>query len=155
MGKNLWIPDSGDANKNDEGKLKRSIHVQNDAVPHSTVFHPSHYCDGGIETIDYILAKKMDFLLGQVCKYISRAGKKDPARELEDLQKARFYLDKKIQLLVEAEYQENDDQIQDGRYWDDKYWDDEYDSDEEDEYDPDEDDEMMSTSWEDEEEKQS
>ena len=66
---------------------------------HDAVQHPSWYCDGGIETLDYIMAKKLDFLLGQVCKYISRAGKKDPAKEIEDLKKARFYLDWKINLL--------------------------------------------------------
>ena len=60
------------------------------------VNHPAHYCDGGIETLDYIVAKKLDFFLGQVCKYISRAGKKDPEKEVEDLKKARFYLDRKI-----------------------------------------------------------
>lgn len=63
------------------------------------VNHPAHYCDGGIETLDFILAKNLDFLLGQVCKYISRAGKKDPAKELEDLEKAQFYLNRKIELL--------------------------------------------------------
>lgn len=63
------------------------------------VNHPSHYCDGGIEVMDYIIAKKMDFLIGNVCKYISRAGKKDPEKELEDLKKARVYLDRKIALL--------------------------------------------------------
>ena len=51
------------------------------------------------ETLDYIVAKKLDFFLGQVCKYISRAGKKDPEKEVEDLKKARFYLDRKIELL--------------------------------------------------------
>ena len=67
------------------------------------VNHPAHYCDGGIETLDYIIAKKMDFFTGQVCKYISRAGKKDPGKEIEDLEKARFYLDRKITLLKEAQ----------------------------------------------------
>jgi hypothetical protein len=67
------------------------------------VNHPAHYCDGGIETLDFIVAKKMDFFLGQVCKYISRAGKKDPAKELEDLKKARFYLNRKIELLEKAQ----------------------------------------------------
>ena len=66
------------------------------------VNHPSHYCDGGIETLDFILAKKLDFLTGQVCKYISRAGKKDPDKEIEDLKKARFYLDRKIMELEKA-----------------------------------------------------
>ena len=59
--------------------------------------------DGGIETLDYILAKKMDFLIGQVCKYISRAGKKDPNKEIEDLKKAQFYLNRKIAELEEQE----------------------------------------------------
>ena len=65
--------------------------------------HPAHYCDGGIETLDFILAKKLDFLLGQVCKYISRAGKKDPAKELEDLKKAQFYLNRKIEVMEQEE----------------------------------------------------
>ena len=65
--------------------------------------HPSWYCEGGIETIDFIMAKRLDFLLRQVCKYISRAGKKDPSKEVEDLQKARFYLDWKINLLKREE----------------------------------------------------
>ena len=69
------------------------------AQSNDPVNHPSHYCDGGIETLDFIIAKKMDFFLGQVCKYISRAGKKDPEKEIEDLQKARFYLNRKIELL--------------------------------------------------------
>lgn len=66
------------------------------------VNHPAHYCDGGIETLDFILAKKLDFLTGQVCKYISRAGKKDPDKEIEDLKKAKFYLDRKIKELEKA-----------------------------------------------------
>ena len=66
------------------------------------VNHPAHYCDGGIETIDFILAKRLDFLTGQVCKYISRAGKKDPTKEIEDLKKARFYLNRKIAELEQA-----------------------------------------------------
>lgn len=75
-------------------------------VEHNAVSHPSYYCEGGIETLDFILAKKMDFLLGQVCKYIVRAGKKNPETEVEDLEKARFYLDRKIRLLKEG--REND-----------------------------------------------
>ena len=66
------------------------------------VIRPAHYCDGGIETLDFILAKKLDYLTGQVCKYICRAGKKDPAKELEDLKKARFYLERKIRQLEEG-----------------------------------------------------
>ena len=70
-----------------------------DTLQNDPVNHPSHYTDGGIETLDYILAKRLDFLSGQVIKYVSRAGKKDPEKEIEDLEKARFYLDRKIERL--------------------------------------------------------
>ena len=61
--------------------------------------HPLHYCDGGIETIDFIEAKGLDFYLGNAVKYISRAGKKDPDKMVEDLQKAIWYLQRKIKRL--------------------------------------------------------
>ena len=56
---------------------------------------PPHYTDGGIETIDFIEAKGLDYNLGNVVKYISRAGKKGPA--MDDLQKARWYLNRAIE----------------------------------------------------------
>ncbi len=56
------------------------------------VSHPAHYCDGGIETIDYIEAKGLGYHLGNAIKYISRAGKKDDA--VEDIQKAIWYLNR-------------------------------------------------------------
>lgn len=59
--------------------------------------HPSHYTDGGIETIDFIEAKKLPYHLGNVVKYISRAGKKD--NELQDLKKAQWYLNRYIEFL--------------------------------------------------------
>lgn len=65
-------------------------------MTHDPVNHPSHYCDGGIETIDFIEAKKMSYHLGNAVKYISRAGKKDD--ELQDLKKARWYLNRYIEL---------------------------------------------------------
>ena len=60
---------------------------------------PSHYTDGGIETIDFIEAKGLDFNLGNAVKYISRAGKKDPSKKVEDLEKARWYLNREIARL--------------------------------------------------------
>ena len=59
------------------------------------VKHPAHYCDGGIETIDYIRAKLtreefIGYCKGNALKYISRAGKKGDASE--DLAKAAVYL---------------------------------------------------------------
>ena len=68
---------------------------------------PSHYTDGGIETIDFIEAKKLDYHLGNVVKYVSRAGKKDPAKKLEDLKKARWYLEREIEELLNGEENNN------------------------------------------------
>lgn len=63
------------------------------------VNRPAHYTDGGIETIDFIEAKRLNFCRGNAVKYISRAGKKDPAKEIEDLEKARWYIDHEIERL--------------------------------------------------------
>lgn len=63
---------------------------------HDPVRHPSHYCDGKIEVIDYIEDKKLGFHLGNAVKYISRAGKKDPSKEIEDLEKAVWYINRYI-----------------------------------------------------------
>lgn len=63
-----------------------------------TIDHPAHY--GGAanpyEAIKVIEAWKLGFCLGNAVKYIARAGRKDPNAELEDLKKARWYLDREI-----------------------------------------------------------
>lgn len=56
--------------------------------------HPSHYTQGDIEVIDYIEDKKLGYRLGNVVKYVSRAGHKDDA--IKDLKKARWYLNREI-----------------------------------------------------------
>lgn len=64
------------------------------------IVHPGHY--GGdvvYETIKVIEAWQLCFHLGNTVKYISRAGKKPGSDELEDLRKAKFYLDRKIRQL--------------------------------------------------------
>jgi hypothetical protein len=63
------------------------------------VNHPDHYTDGGIETIDFIEAKKLPYHLGNAVKYISRAGKKDPKKTVEDLKKAVWYINRYISKL--------------------------------------------------------
>lgn len=67
---------------------------------HDPVNHPAHYTSGGIEVIEAIEAWELGFNLGNAVKYIARAGKKDPARTVEDLQKARWYLNREIQRLA-------------------------------------------------------
>lgn len=68
--------------------------------PHDPVNHPMHYGPGGAyETINVIEAWGLDFCLGNTVKYISCAGKKDPTKTIEDLEKARWYLDRRIEQL--------------------------------------------------------
>jgi hypothetical protein len=67
------------------------------------VNHPQHYGgDTTYETIKVIEAWELGFHLGNAVKYISRAGKKNPDEEKLDLEKARFYLEKKIKLLEDS-----------------------------------------------------
>lgn len=61
-----------------------------------TINHPHHYAYSH-EPIDVIISWELDFCLGNVLKYIARAGKKGPA--VEDLKKAMFYLQREIELL--------------------------------------------------------
>jgi len=69
-------------------------------MPDITVFddvvnHPPHYKTGGIETIDFIEAKGLNYHLGNVVKYITRADHKGD--RLENLRKAQWYLTREIQ----------------------------------------------------------
>jgi len=55
--------------------------------------NPNHYKQGNIETIEYILDQTMNYVEGNVVKYISRYKKKNG---LEDLHKAKWYLERLI-----------------------------------------------------------
>lgn len=63
-------------------------------IKHDAVNHPSHYNRGKIEVIDFIEDQQLPYHLGNVIKYIARAGYKGD--KLEDLKKARWYLDRYI-----------------------------------------------------------
>lgn len=58
-------------------------------------YDPDYY-KGGIETWDFIASHNLDFFTGNIIKYLVRAGKKQYEEEIDDLLKARAYLDKKI-----------------------------------------------------------
>ena len=58
------------------------------------VNHPAHYKVGGIETIDFIEAKKLNYNLGNVVKYITRSDHKGNRKQ--DLEKALWYLNREI-----------------------------------------------------------
>jgi hypothetical protein len=82
----------------DPAAVMRVVHMATSGKSvHDPVNHPTHYTDGGIETIDFIEAKRLGYHLGNVVKYICRAGKKGTNMGLQDLQKARWYLDRAIE----------------------------------------------------------
>lgn len=76
----------GDGNAARDGSVR--------AERHDPINHPSHYCLGGVEVIDAIEAWSLGYHLGNVVKYVARAAHK--GAKLEDLKKARWYLDRAI-----------------------------------------------------------
>jgi hypothetical protein len=65
-------------------------------------FDPSHYKAGGYQVWDFIAAQQLDYFTGNIVKYVCRAGKKPHEDELDDLQKAKAYIEKKIALVSGA-----------------------------------------------------
>ena len=63
------------------------------------VNHPSHYNKGKIEVADFIADQKLNFDRGNAIKYICRAGEKDPTKEIQDLEKAIWYINHEIKML--------------------------------------------------------
>ena len=68
--------------------MERGLEKVSDSI------NPIHYKKGDIEVIDYILDQKFDYLEGNVIKYVSRYRNKGG---IEDLRKARWYLEKLIE----------------------------------------------------------
>lgn len=69
-------------------------------TPEEAVHNPPHYTNGRtIEPLDAIVDWKLDFCLGNVVKYISRAGRKEDETPLRALEKARYYLERAIKEL--------------------------------------------------------
>ena len=73
------------------------------------VNHPSYYTDGKIEVIEFIEDKNFGYCLGNAIKYISRSGKKSKETEILDLQKAIWYINRRIQELSEQQETVNDE----------------------------------------------
>lgn len=85
-----------DFTKNAKALLERGSEVAKEPVVECDLInHPSHYCIGGIEVIDVIEAWALGYRLGNVVKYVARADHK--GRPIEDLEKARWYLDREIE----------------------------------------------------------
>jgi len=83
-----WMPLASD---NNEIKVKWNENRPSD-IPDK--INPSHYQQGNIEVIDFILDQKMDYLTATIIKYISRWRFKDG---ICDLKKAKWFLDKLIE----------------------------------------------------------
>ena len=66
-------------------------------------YSPDHYQRGVIETWDYIADQQLDYFLGNVVKYVSRAGHKAGESKLDDLIKARAYISKAIEVYGKAQ----------------------------------------------------
>ena len=62
----------------------------------SEINHPDYYINFGFEAIDFIEAHSLNFNLGNVIKYITRAGRKDGEDTLTALRKALWYLEREI-----------------------------------------------------------
>lgn len=58
---------------------------------------PNHYQAGEFDVIAFCFKHNLDFATGNIIKYVTRAGKKDKDKTLEDLLKAREYLERKIE----------------------------------------------------------
>lgn len=107
--------------KNIESGIPYHVHIDGDQEGHSYPFlayemkkandeeakksdvisHPSHYTQG-IECMDYIESHKLNYARGNIVKYVTRAGLKDASKEVEDLEKARWYLDREIERVKKA-----------------------------------------------------
>ena len=103
---NTKIEEENKVNESDLKDADISKEVEDDE--NDPVNHPSHYVDGNIEVMDFIEDKQLNFARGNVIKYVSRAGKKDPNKELEDISKAMWYLNREIERLKKLQGENNE-----------------------------------------------
>lgn len=103
IGNSITMLEDDVTNLTDEQKeriaynLGRPRNLMQRADRDDNVNHPAHYKAGGIETIDFIEAKSLNYHLGNVVKYITRADHKGNRKE--DLLKAQWYLNREIARL--------------------------------------------------------
>jgi hypothetical protein len=100
------LPNEGEAGRTIYDKSKYDCKFMDGCIEiaenSDNVSHPPHYANGwsnGAEVID--LTEHLSFCAGNVVKYVCRAGRKDPDKHVEDLEKARWYLDREIARVKE------------------------------------------------------
>ena len=86
------------SNKSDELQIEENFEILF-GCKHDPVNHPSHYTKGKIEVADFIADQKLNFDRGNAVKYVCRAGSKDPEKEIQDLEKAIWYINHEIKML--------------------------------------------------------
>ena len=74
--------------------------IRNQKLPPEDKYDPQHYQRGKIQVWDFVADQKLDFFKGNVVKYVCRAGTKSGESELDDLMKAKVYVEKAIELLA-------------------------------------------------------
>lgn len=74
---------------------------ENKLCDNDAINHPSHYTQG-IECMDYIESHLLNYARGNVIKYVTRAGLKNKDKEVEDLEKAKWYLEREIKRVKES-----------------------------------------------------
>lgn len=62
-------------------------------------FKPDYYKTGGIDVIEFCQRQKLSYTIGNIIKYVVRAGRKDSEAALDDLKKAREYIDREIAFI--------------------------------------------------------
>jgi len=67
-----------------------------------TKYSPTHYQRGKIEVWDFIVDQNLDYLSGNVVKYVCRAGYKDHETEMDDWLKVKAYVERKIKSISES-----------------------------------------------------
>lgn len=77
--------------------LRGAQRRESDAWTPVDAINPSHY-RRDIEVADFIEEYELDFFAGNVVKYIARAGHKDPSKLVEDLEKALWYMTRKVEV---------------------------------------------------------
>ena len=84
----------------DEKKILDIIFAEDNQEEKENVKHPEHYNKHNIECLE--VAELFNFNRGNALKYIWRSGEKDKKREIEDLEKAMFYIDREIERIKEV-----------------------------------------------------
>jgi|TARA_B100001105_G_scaffold253492_2_gene247175 hypothetical protein len=73
----------------------------------SDVLNPDHYKKGFSNSAEVIdIAENLNYNRGNAVKYLARAGQKDPDKEIEDVEKALWYVKRELGRLIDKEYDE-------------------------------------------------